>query len=56
MFNEIISVVEYEEGFALIADANGKYVVTKDSPEITALEFPRCWLTDTNRDRLSMLT
>jgi hypothetical protein len=56
MFNEIISVVEYNEGFALIEDNQGKYLVTKESPEITELEFPRCWLTDANRDRLSMLT
>jgi hypothetical protein len=56
MFNEIISVVEYEEGFALIEDTQGKYLATKDNPEITSLEFPRCWLTDNTRDRLSMLT
>ena len=56
MFNEVISVTEYEEGFALIQDTQGKYLITKDSPEITEIDFPRCWLTDNNRDRLSMLT
>jgi hypothetical protein len=56
MFNEVISVKEYEEGIAIIEDGEGKYLATKDSSEITDLEFPRCWLTDMSRDRISMLT
>lgn len=56
MFNEIISITEYDEGFAIIEDTHGKFIAMKDTPEITELEFPRCWLTDTNRDRMALLT
>lgn len=52
--NEVISVTEYEEGFALIEDTQGKYLATKDSSEIKELEFPRCWLTDINRERMNI--
>jgi hypothetical protein len=54
--NEVISVTEYEEGFALIEDTQGKYLATKDSSEILTLDSQRCWLTDGSRDRISMLT
>ena len=56
MMNEVISVAEYEEGFALIEDAQGKYMVTKESPEITDIDFPRCYLTGLYQDRTAMLT
>lgn len=54
--NEIIGVVEYEEGFALIEDTQGKFLVNKDSPDITDIEFPRCYLTGLYQDRSAMLT
>ena len=53
--NEVISVTEYEEGVAIIEDGQGKFLFTKESPEITEIEFPRCYLTDSNRDRMNML-
>lgn len=57
MINEVISVAEYkEEGFVLIEDTKGKYMVTKDSPEITEISFPRCYLTGMYRDRQALLT
>jgi hypothetical protein len=56
MNNEVINVTEYKEGFAIIEDSQGKYLATKESPEITELEFPRCWLTDSDRDRIAMFT
>lgn len=54
--NEVISVTEYEEGFALIEDEQGKYLATKDSPDIKEIEFPRCYLTGLYQDRTAMLT
>jgi hypothetical protein len=56
MFSEITKVTEYEEGFALIEDTEGKYLTTKESPDIIEIEFPRCWLTDIHRDRMNMLS
>ena len=34
----IIEVIEYNEGFAIITDTEGQYVVTQDSDKIQPLE------------------
>ena len=60
MSSEIIDVTEYnEEGFAIIEDVKGKFVMTRSSPELVSIErFPTCYLTrsPTQRERDSMLT
>jgi hypothetical protein len=58
MSNEIKTVAEYEEGVAIFEDSKGKFLMTKDNPDLTDIEFPRCWLTTPveHRDRLAMLT
>lgn len=59
MNTEIINVVEYpEDNFAIIEDGEGKFVMTKESPELIPIVFPKCYITDINahRDRIAMLT
>lgn len=59
MSTEILNVIEYnEENFAIIEDTEGKFIMTKESPELIPLGFPKCYLTDidAHRKRQLMLT
>lgn len=57
MTTEILDVIEYnEDNFAIIEDSKGKYLVTGNSPDMIPLGFPKCYLTDPDRQRQAMLT